>query len=1465
MRRRKKTSRLQRKARRKSATLGLHGIEPLEPRNLLAVDFELLGDLNPTLSDQGSDPQSFVQVGSLTFFSANSAATGTELWRTDGTTAGTSVIDIREGFGSSFPDELINVGGTLFFSAQDEGGNKELWKSDGTVSGTVQVKNIFPAPSVYERNSSPSHLTNVNGTLFFSANDGVSGYELWKSDGTEAGTTRVADIAPGLLRSSPESLVNVDGTLFFTANDGTSGLELWKSDGTELGTTRVDDIEVGTSSSFPRELTNVDGTLVFTAYQSTHGRELWKSDGTTAGTERIADIAPGSGGAFPTSLTNVGGTVYFQANDFINGAELWKSDGTAAGTVLVKDIRTGTSGSNLNSITNVGGTVFFQATDGVTGAELWSSDGTDAGTTIVSDIFAGSSSSYAYRLTNVGGTLFFAARDGANGTELWKSDGTSAGTTLVNDINSGANGSNPNHITGIGTTLYFSADNGGSGVEPWTSDGTSVGTSLLKDIRVGSAGSNPYGLTDVSGDLFFAANDGAAGNELWKTDGTAAGTNLVLDLQPGPYGAFPYYLTNVSGTLFFTTGSGPNTGEIWSSDGTSAGTSLVADIYPGGYTGSYPYYLTNVNGTLFFTADDGGYEGRELWKTDGTGAGTLMVADINQQYYESSYPYGLTNVGGILYFQANDGGAYEYQLFRSDGTAAGTYALVPSTTMSDPANFTDVNGTVFFSATGADGRELWKTDGTAAGTVLVKDIYSGAASSSPRQLTNIDGTLFFAANDGTHGHELWKSDGTAAGTVLVEDVRVGIEESRIFQITDVGGTAFFRADDGTNGIELWKSDGTSTGTSLVSDIYAGSKSARPSNFTMHDGTLYFSAHDETLSNALWRINSSTQQAERLSDPASNPPQVRELASAGGDLFAVAISDAVSTELYRINESLLDAVDDSFVGPDSDISFNVFTNDTPPTGVIITATTEPSDGTLVDNGDGFFTYTPDPGFSGTDTFDYTIAYEPTELISGTASGGDRFGYSVDVDGDFAVVGSFLDDAGGITNSGSAFVYQRQGPSAWTQVAQLNGDLDATDAQGQFGWSVSIDGDTVVVSAQKDRDVGFQAGAAYVFQRNEGGADNWGRVTKIVGSDTVARDLFGRSIDVSGDTVVVSASVADPVGASSGAAYVFERNQGGAGNWGQVTKLTGSDQAAGDRFGQSVTIDGDLIAVGAFRHDGAGTDSGTAYVFERNQGGANTWGEIKTIEASDAAASDRFGFSLSIDGSTLAVGSPLDDTGGLNQLGSVYVYSQDEGGTNNWGQVTKLLDSNGAAGDRLGLSVAVEGNRIVAGSPQADGGGNSSGRAVLFEDVFGTWAQSRVLTNEEVTTADEYGISVAVSGNTAIVGSWLDNRPGNNSGGAYAFDLQTDTATVTVNVIAAPSESPLVENQSEMMVSEMVSVSYETVTPSVLHESPVGNFAAPGVQTSVRDRVFIEVVDGDDADDLETSIANIAEARLRAELV
>ncbi|MCD6020021.1 MAG: hypothetical protein K0S53_3142 [Bacteroidetes bacterium] len=445
----------------------------------------------------------------------------------------------------------------------------------GTVASYAQtpamIKDIYPGLT----NSNPENLTQVNGIMFFSATDNVNGTELWKSDGTAAGTQLVKDITSGSANSSPRDFINVNGTLYFIASAGS----LYKSDGTTAGTIGVSGL------SYPASFTNVNGTLFFTQENPTYGRELWKSDGTAVGTVLVKDINPGTS-SFPGNLTTVNGTLFFTANDG-NGIALWKSDGTTTGTVLLKTLNVAVLETRA-----MGGIFFFVVSQSGVGRELWKSDGTIAGTVIVKDINPGSSDAYPEGLMEANGALFFQANDGTNGKELWKSDGTAGGTVMVKDIRTGASSSSPSYLTNVNGTLFFVANDGALGKELWKTDGTTGGTVLVKDIVSGTG--TPFSTTSlpfpsflsIQDTLYFTANDGVNGLELWKSDGTNAGTVLLKDIYPGSSGSGIPAFATASNRLFFNANDGSNGAELWSlnSDITTgvenSPESVNAKIYP---------------------------------------------------------------------------------------------------------------------------------------------------------------------------------------------------------------------------------------------------------------------------------------------------------------------------------------------------------------------------------------------------------------------------------------------------------------------------------------------------------------------------------------------------------------------------------------------------------------------------------------------------------------------------------------------------------------------------------------------------------------------------------------------------------------------------------------------------------------------------------------------------------------------
>ncbi len=413
--------------------------------------------------------------------------------------------------------QMISIGNVVYFSAIGDERSVELWKSDGSSSGTVIVKDIHPTDASW-----PTSFANLNGELFFVADDGVHGKEIWKSDGTEAGTQIVKDIYPGGGSSqlgTPSVLTASGSSVYFSANDGVHAYELWKSDGTVTGTLMVKEITPGGDLAWPYQyqygMTDLNGKLLFSNFGGTsqYDWDLWVSDGTLTGTVMLKDFY----GSMLENLTVMGDHLYFTVYDDPYGTELWKTDGTVVGTVMVKNINPGyNDGSDPANLIAINGTLFFSANDGTHGSELWKSDGTADGTVMVAEINASGGSFDAGCgnppcAANVNGTLFFAANDGVNGLELWKSDGTLEGTLLVKNLRSGAGDGNPGLMIPAAGKLFLVVPNDiGDGL--WVSDGTSEGTLMLKNFT----GDAPARLTVAGDRLFFAADDESGiGKELW--------------------------------------------------------------------------------------------------------------------------------------------------------------------------------------------------------------------------------------------------------------------------------------------------------------------------------------------------------------------------------------------------------------------------------------------------------------------------------------------------------------------------------------------------------------------------------------------------------------------------------------------------------------------------------------------------------------------------------------------------------------------------------------------------------------------------------------------------------------------------------------------------------------------------------------------------------------------------------------
>jgi len=800
----------------------------------------LVKDIRP--GPAGSAPGELTAFGGLLVFVADDGVQGAELWRSDGTPEGTFVLhDLEPGPGSSRPCRLTAVEGRLFFAAFGDFLDIQLWVTDGTPGGAALVSEFEYGTETADL---LSELTASNGLLFFSLHQG-----LWVSDGTETGTAElVADVRPQHLTPWGE-------WCFFAADaDPSSGsnVELWKSDGTVAGTELAADVNPAGSSD-PRELVPAGGGLYFSAAPGASGspgsRGLWKTDGTTAGTELVAGD-PATAACDPQNLVDFAGSLLFAAQDAagLTGIEPWSSDGTGAGTSLVADIAAGEASSLPRWLTSLGSVVLFTAEEAVSGRELWLTDGTGAGTELIGDLRPGEAGSTPAGLTAVGGEVFFRANDGQHGLELWASDGSAAGTALVANLEAGTDSSWVRDLTVLGGRVFFAAEDSLYGTELWSSDGTAAGTTLIQDLRPGTAGSMPRQVFSADGFVYFTANDGTTGFELWRCDGVGA-PELVADLNTGGGNSHPHgFVPFLGDVVFFAAADAGDVG-LYRSDGTPPGTVLLEVV-----DGEDLVAL----GDLLFLADD-----REIWLSDGTPGGATLVGQTGSDSW-GSQPDLLTACGERIYFRGGDT-AHGIELWQvkedRDGWALGAVIdLYAGEESSNPEQLICHNGTLFFTAEdGTHGRELWRltpgADPEDPTVVMVADLNAGPDSSAAGQFVVSGDWVYFTADDGLTGVELWR---VHAGTFAVEqvaDIEAGPAGGRPRGLLPgpAGGEVLFVADQAAFGAEAWLSDGTPQGTGPVADVVPGPVGSNPRDLAVCGARLFFAANNRVVDDELWTL------------------------------------------------------------------------------------------------------------------------------------------------------------------------------------------------------------------------------------------------------------------------------------------------------------------------------------------------------------------------------------------------------------------------------------------------------------------------------------------------------------------------------------------------------------------------------------------------------------------------------------
>ncbi len=894
----------------------------------------LVEDLTPGVLDgEASSPSSLVAAGNRLFFVTSPNLGGENLlgaetagfWTTNGTAAGTRQIPDGCSPACLGPPGFVGVAGNLTFFVTEDG-LPQLWRSDGTVAGTFVLVERFGGPA-------NARVAVLNDTLYFielsGGTESAPSEQLWRSDGTVAGTTVVADVGPGLTIDQI-ALVAGAGKLFFVGPETGQGFysEIWVSDGTAHGTAPLTTFDltivsaptaVGRSVLFftsPNggqsvqlwatngshadtsllatfttafELKAEGASLYFAANDGTHGGQIWVSDGTAAGTRQLTSgpsnfavsglevagsnlvllgsmaqgatslwgISPGSGGSLvplcpkgcgtlgPDSvLLKSGSRVVFASGDgFDDGYAIWATDGTARGTVRLQ-LTCGAVCEDPPALTAVGAALYFRVpVPGSDLDELWRTDGTPAGTRRFAGPLMVDPNNWAAP-AGFGSQVYFTAATGSNsGTELWVSDGTPAGTRQLTDARYPFSAF-PTSLTAVGDQVIFASAPFTTGPALWRSGGTAATTLPMP-------GSQAYGGSPVLaafGGVVFVGSD----SQLWRSDGTAAGTQVLTAFSSPLAVSAKVPPVALGGQVFFLVlaqdGTSPwLSGSIWKSDGTPMGTTqafalpaMVQDIES----------LAPAGGDLYFVLDNA-QGGSDVWKSDGTASGTTQLTDFGAGSLIAA-DEGFVQLGSTVYFVVGGDGI----LWQTDGTTAGT-SPAPLADLFAVDDLVASGGALYFfalSSTSSLPFSLWRSDGTPGGTSMLQTFPTSGVDIPPaRGLTPFAGGLAFYANDGVHGSELWLTGGTPASTGMVRDIQPGDVGSHPHELTAVGGRLFFTADDGVHGDELWMSDGTAAGTRLVQDINPGLQASNPSGMTAAGSLLFFAANDGLTGVQLWAL------------------------------------------------------------------------------------------------------------------------------------------------------------------------------------------------------------------------------------------------------------------------------------------------------------------------------------------------------------------------------------------------------------------------------------------------------------------------------------------------------------------------------------------------------------------------------------------------------------------------------------
>lgn len=393
------------------------------------------------------------------------------------------------------------------------------------------------------------------------------------------------------------------------------------------------------------------------------------------------------------------------------------------------------------------------------------------------------------------------------------------------------------------------------------------------------------------------------------------------------------------------------------------------------------------------------------------------------------------------------------------------------------------------------------------------------------------------------------------------------------------------------------------------------------------------------------------------------------------------------------------------------------------------------------------------------------YDSDSLFSSDAQAYQQFGASVDTDGQYLIVGASRESSVA-SNSGAAYIYMRSGNNWVFQYKLKASDAEASD---EFGSAVSISGNVAVVGAYQEDSFGNSSGAAYVFANTSGNI--WVQQSKLISDQPGANYYFGKSLAISGNQIIVGSDHDANFGTNAGAVYIFANSSGNT--WDLQRSFVADDASTYDYFGTYVDISGNLAVIGA---DRAG-NGGAAYVFANT--GGNTWVQQSKLDPEDLEDNDRFGTTVAISGNHVAVSSILEDSAGT-EAGAVYIFANTSG--SNWIKQGKIVASNAEANDNFGSALDISGTTVLVGVKYKDGpNGSNSGAAYLFiQSSANTWVEKNRLLNPSSSANDNFGGTVALSGNLALIGELYNDTMGSSAGVAHIFELGSISPYLSPNI-------------------------------------------------------------------------------------